>query len=285
MNIINLLLATIANLTTISFYLFSVEESNTTTENIFNCTNTVQELTIPAGVPMVNIDAIGAAGGGESGGRGGRISANITVESGDVLYIYVGCKGGFVDGGFNGGEDGIYRGGWVGGGSSDVRYNSQDLSNRIIVAGGGGGQGCNYDYNVNKNMDLRNYQNYKLNTNGSCGGTITEYDDNEDDENEYYYNNSIHLSDDRDDDMYYNNSQRQLYYKYGGKGGSLEYGGGVGGANYCNPNMCSSDKKNESCFNPGDGKVTITYFMFEDNSTDNIIPATNNLRIRTRVPR
>jgi len=235
MNIINLLLATIANLTTMSFYLFSLEELYTT-ENIFNCTNAVQELTIPAGVSMVNIDAIGAAGGGEDGGWGGRISANITVESGDILYIYVGCKGGFVDGGFNGGEDGIYRGtSWGGGGSSDVRYNSQDLSNRIIVAGGGGGESehARHTYEI-------------------CGGTVTEsFDINEDD---------------------------LVYQKYGGKSG------GVGGANYCNPNMCSSDKKIDSCFNPGDGQVTITYFMFEDNSTDNIIPATNNLRTRTRVP-
>ena len=88
------------------------------------------------------------AKGASSSGKGGCISTNINVVSGQKLYIYVGGQG-KTDGksGFNGGGKGSkfcnpYSGicSWAGsgGGATDIRQ-STDISTRLVVAGGGGG--------------------------------------------------------------------------------------------------------------------------------------------------
>ena len=93
---------------------------------------------------MLRVDAKGAS----SSGKGGCISTNINVVSGQKLYIYVGGVG-TTDGksGFNGGGKGSqscnpYSGicSWAGsgGGATDIRQ-STDFSTRLVVAGGGGG--------------------------------------------------------------------------------------------------------------------------------------------------
>jgi len=81
------------------------------------------------------------------GGKGGVVEAVSYFESGTVLIIIVGTRGGTATGGFNGGGSGgtfyvpffdnYYGGG--GGGATDVRLFSEALSDRILVAGGGGG--------------------------------------------------------------------------------------------------------------------------------------------------
>ncbi|WP_162425753.1 glycine-rich protein [Pontibacter pudoricolor] len=131
-----------------------------TIKDEFNYTGGVQTYTVPAGVTSLKVDVIGASGGyaypkvSHIPGNGGRLQANIAVNPGDVLYLYVGGKGSdgestvMSPGGYNGGGLGqnamsSYSGGG-GGGASDIRLNGTSLSNRIIVAGGGGGAAYNF---------------------------------------------------------------------------------------------------------------------------------------------
>jgi Glycine rich protein len=114
------------------------------THQTFSYTGAAQTFTVPAGVTLVTVDAVGAAGGSAGGtaGLGEEIQATLTVTPGDVLNVFVGGTGGNGFGGgssgFNGG--GIGKGG--GGGASDIRIGGTTITPtdyRVIVAGGGGG--------------------------------------------------------------------------------------------------------------------------------------------------
>eukprot|EP01032_Pedospumella_encystans_P010952 gene10952-12778_t len=74
-------------------------------------------------------------------GKGAKISANIPVTSGQTIRFYIGGRGVFKVGGFNGGGYGFGTTGvsFAGGGATDIRLNGFALSNRVLVAGGGGG--------------------------------------------------------------------------------------------------------------------------------------------------
>jgi hypothetical protein len=124
-----------------------------------------QQVTIPAGVSAINVDAIGGAGGtggylnGLSGGLGAQVTATLPLAGPGptMLYVEVGGDGANntsdgsdsdVPGGFDGGgasqaEDPVGALGAGGGGASDVRTEliGSGLSPdpRLIVAGGGGG--------------------------------------------------------------------------------------------------------------------------------------------------
>jgi hypothetical protein len=86
----------------------------------------------------------------QTGPLGGYAAGNYPLTSGQTIYVYVGGRGSgststyaAISGGFNGGGIG-YNGdangrAASGGGGSDIRINSNSLSNRAIVAGGGGG--------------------------------------------------------------------------------------------------------------------------------------------------
>ena len=120
----------------------------------FQFTAAVQEFEVPAGVSLIYIEARGAQGGAsatclnqgnqDDGGRGAFVSGYRNVIPGETLYIYVGGKGSPAGtGGYNGGGSaGTFAG--SGGGASDVRTSLNDLTTRILVAGGGGGgnTGC-----------------------------------------------------------------------------------------------------------------------------------------------
>lgn len=81
------------------------------------------------------------AQGGNSGGKGGYASGNITLTGDETLYFYVGGAGGKgTNAGFNGGGTTGSSGG-AGGGATDIRINTDSLYARVIVAGGGGGNG------------------------------------------------------------------------------------------------------------------------------------------------
>jgi len=80
--------------------------------------------------------------------RGAYVKGNISLETTDVFYVYVGQMGQAYTGGWNGGGNGrLYQqGGGAGGGATDIRitYNSDPLNvpslkSRIMVAGAGGG--------------------------------------------------------------------------------------------------------------------------------------------------
>jgi hypothetical protein len=108
-----------------------------------------QSFVVPPGVHSVTIDAFGALGGGEGGGRGGHARGTFSIADGTVLHIRVGGTPGAELGGYNGGGNGGASpgstpgdgGAPAGGGGSDVRIGGNTLADRVIVAGGGGGAG------------------------------------------------------------------------------------------------------------------------------------------------
>jgi hypothetical protein len=118
----------------------------------FRFTGSEQRFRVPAGVKTITIVARGAAGGSPTyyvarSGRGGRVFAEIPVNAGETLHVFVGGAGFEVNGsrygGFNGGGNPgrCCEGSFGGGGASDVRRGGAKLSDRILVAGGGGGEG------------------------------------------------------------------------------------------------------------------------------------------------
>ena len=119
----------------------------------FGYTGSFQRFVVPSNVTNLIIDCYGAQGGewkklmNSYAGLGGYISTQITVTPGQILYVYVGGKGSFESsGGFNGGGHARLGGGidscdTSGGGASDVRLSLNDISSRLVVAGGGGGAG------------------------------------------------------------------------------------------------------------------------------------------------
>ncbi|HEY2473803.1 MAG TPA: glycine-rich protein [Candidatus Cybelea sp.] len=109
----------------------------------YSFTGKRQSFTVPTSVTTIMVDVEGASGGGQHGGRGGRVQATIPVTPDEHLAIFVAGKGKFF-GGFNGGGDGgssQYEIGHGGGGASDVRQAGDRLADRVVVAGGGGGTG------------------------------------------------------------------------------------------------------------------------------------------------
>jgi hypothetical protein len=143
---------------------------------LFECTGSVQTLTVPVGVSAMYVDIQGASGGFVNGGTpgyGARVQSYLNVTTAVVLNIFVGCEGGAYpgSGGFNGGGSAGSTGGCAsgasgGGGASDIRVGGSSLANRIVVAGGGGGYyyqlGANCSY-VEKGGDAGETGN-----SGSC---------------------------------------------------------------------------------------------------------------------
>ncbi len=92
------------------------------------------------------LEVWGAAGGGAgSPGAGGYSEGEISIASGESIYIYAGGAGTGTSGGWNGGGTGgtdtqVAQNGGGGGGATDIRT-STTLDSRILVAGGGGGTG------------------------------------------------------------------------------------------------------------------------------------------------
>jgi hypothetical protein len=112
----------------------------------FTYTGHEETFTVPAGISSVQIDAVGAPGGGSAGGLGGTASGSVAVTPGETLFVDVGGVGTTMAGGFNGGGDpdtnASTGGAGGGGGASDVRTVSGSLDTRLVVAGGGGGSGA-----------------------------------------------------------------------------------------------------------------------------------------------
>jgi hypothetical protein len=110
----------------------------------FAATGDVQQFTVPANVDKIFIDALGAQGAiGATGvgGKGGRTQGAFNVTPGEVLYLYVGEKGGqylpssMNLGGWNGGGNGSGAGvGGGGGGATDIRRNKLVVTNKIVQA-------------------------------------------------------------------------------------------------------------------------------------------------------
>ena len=126
----------------------------------FTYTGSEQAYTVPAGVVLVAVEALGAAGGPGpigAGGVGEDLTAYLPVKPGEVLYTEVGQAGSAAGtatiggGGAPGVQANALAAASSGGGGSDVRLCSElaatcvggasTLASRVIVAAGGGGGG------------------------------------------------------------------------------------------------------------------------------------------------
>lgn len=112
----------------------------------FVSTGAEQTFTVPAGVSSIHVVSIGGRGGISTDGFGARVSGDLAVSPGQVLFVEVAGNGSATGsrlGGFNGGANGGTNNGSGGGGASDLRTVSSSLggslSSRLIVAAGGGG--------------------------------------------------------------------------------------------------------------------------------------------------
>ena len=114
----------------------------------FEYSGLFQTFVVPNDVKYVIIEAFGAQGGnwllGEvRGGNGAYVAANVTVIPGQILYVHVGDVG--CSKHTNNKYDNTFKRIGIcmnsGGMASDVRTKLDDLSSRLIVAGGGGGSG------------------------------------------------------------------------------------------------------------------------------------------------
>ena len=122
-------------------------------------TGSPQQWTVPSGVTAVRVEAFGAQGGGDYGGFGAGVLADLAVTGGQQLTVRVGGRGGLATGGFNGGGGSSFAGaglgqGQGGGGASDVSRGDS----RLVVAGGGGGSAGGPSFGMG----------------GSAGGTSAE---------------------------------------------------------------------------------------------------------------
>lgn len=87
-----------------------------TTPIRFDYTGTKQEYKVPAGVRKIAVDCVG----GTDNGKGGRVQCVLKTRPGQMLYIVVAQASAR---GYN---------------ASDIRTTPDDLSSRLVVAGGGG---------------------------------------------------------------------------------------------------------------------------------------------------
>lgn len=165
---------------------------------------------LPAG--RYKITCYGAQGGlaynggniASNGGKGAKVSGYINVDgSGKTFYAVVGDIGksrstGLADGGFNGGGNSgwnkKYKHHWHskqfsngpggGGGASDIRINTNEYTNRIMVAAGGSGAAINLGgapggdltgYTINGPSSRTTQTEGNENGQGSNGATAKHY--------------------------------------------------------------------------------------------------------------
>lgn len=111
----------------------------------FNYTGAQQSWTVPAGITKIGVELLGAQGGGTNGGKGGRVTAQLTVTPGTLILIVVGGQStnqtavyGFAGNGGNNTAAAARRG-FAGGGLSGLFVSTVTRPNALAVAGGGGG--------------------------------------------------------------------------------------------------------------------------------------------------
>ena len=118
----------------------------------FEYTGSAQSIPLPKGKYKLEVwGAQGGIGATDRDNKGAYITGELTLDSEEILYIYVGGQGestrtdridrnnNYYSGGFNGGGRGTGSAGPGGGGGTDIRLGGQSRYDRIIVAGGGGG--------------------------------------------------------------------------------------------------------------------------------------------------
>ncbi len=236
-------------------------------QETFDFTGEEQTYTVPENIERITIEAYGAQGGTQYGGKGAYVSGELKVTPGEVLYIYVGGQGNNEEtfsqgseGGWNGGGNGgsgVY--GSSGGGASDVRQGGKELADRVIVAGGGGGcQGKpgRETYNGGFGGGDENNGSGKGLPNLPTAGT--EEEGGKSGWTENYWGENGTFGRGGSNAFYDGNNKR-----YGGGGGGGYYGGG-GGHPWCSGAGGSSytggveNPRKEAGWREGDGMIIIT---------------------------
>ncbi len=125
-------------------------------QTTFTYTGSVQTYLVPAGVTSINVDVMGAKGGGINcaytdyqslGGCGGRVQATLTVTPGHTLNINVGNTGASSSGtgGYGGGGSSLWTTIWPdAGGGGATTITDATSGTLLVVAGGGGGGGGDF---------------------------------------------------------------------------------------------------------------------------------------------
>lgn len=127
-----------------------IESSGGSFEQAFSYTGGEQAFNVPyTGWYLIELwGAEGGAANSALSGNGAYVSGKTYLSKNEVIYVYVGGKGGTNGyGGYNGGGNSgaLASNNFGGGGATDIRItngawnNSSSLSSRIMVAGGGGG--------------------------------------------------------------------------------------------------------------------------------------------------
>ena len=143
-------MAALFALTTAGAVTLSLSDAQAATPTaIFPFTGAPQTWTVPSGVSTVHVTAYGAQGGGDYGGFGAAVVADLPVTAGQQLIVRVGGRGSRATGGFNGGGGSSFAGaglgqGQGGGGASDISLGDV----RLVVAGGGGGSAGGPDFGM-----------------------------------------------------------------------------------------------------------------------------------------
>lgn len=219
------------------------------------------------------IETWGASGGGTMimSGKGGYTVGEYDLTSADQLFIYVGGTGSLstasnkATGGYNGGGDSgvgaIFAG--SGGGSTDIRLNTDSLASRIFVAGGGGGAGSRNDSTIICTGGVGGGtagETGKCSANSYLGGAGTQSSGGA----AATYNTNIITSPTTGTlgigGIGASYSDGTTSYSAGGGGGGYygggggaRYGGGGGGSGYCSVSSCTTNTGTE-VFTSIDGK-------------------------------
>lgn len=238
-------------------FTFSQEE----VEVVFDYTGEPQEWVVPPGVTTIHLDIIGASGEGTSPGKAGRVECELTVTSGQLLYLYIGGIGVNGEGGFNGGGSApwTHAGSTGGGGASDIRIGGTSLDNRVIIAGGGGGS----DYGIGGHgggltggsaSGDYNYIGHRVSN--ATGGSEISGGKGACLGNSCHENGSLLYGGDAASYGFGNSGGGGGGY-YGGGGGIYRCGGG-GGSSYTDDDVCSNVEHTQGYAYTW-GKITLTY--------------------------
>lgn len=150
------------------------------TTTTYSYTGTYQSFVVPASAATMTVTALGAGGSTVTNvqtctaGYGAKV-VTFTVVPGTTYYVFVGGAPTSASAGFNGGGTGGSAGYSQGGcGATDIRTSVDDLTTRIIVAGGGGGCYINVGVTMGGNAGLDGFQGgtYQQHS-GGFGGTQT----------------------------------------------------------------------------------------------------------------
>lgn len=219
----------------------------------FNAGSSLVQYVVPKGISKLAIDCVASRGGAgkNEGGYGGRVTCNLSVTAGQVLYVTVGT----IPTAYN---NRIYN-------ASDIRIGGTNYANRVVVAGGGGSSGASDDQGWDisggagggttgaTGKNSRGAYGGKGGTQsaGGAGGGYADFGQNGH-AGELGLGGTSNSTSGCGGAGYYGGGSGGIYTFYSSNGG-----GGGGGSSYTNPNLCTNVVHTQGYRN-GAGYITIT---------------------------